>query len=169
MKRALLILVALAFVVPQAANAKTPCRNKIYNDWYPDGKIATTYPIACYRDALKHIHSDALTYSSLADDIRSAMQAALERARGKHVPAAVGKGGKGNVSPAVATLSTKTPAPRSRNSQPSNTSTVAAAPTSGSGGGIPTPILILGGLAILLAALGAAGAGAKRFRRRPGA
>ena len=41
--------------VPATADAKVPCRNKIYNDWYHDGKIASTYPLGCYRDALAHV------------------------------------------------------------------------------------------------------------------
>ena len=67
----------LAALAPASASSAVPCRDKIYNDWYKDGKIATTYSIACYRDALKHVPTDALTYSSLGDDIRSAMQGAL--------------------------------------------------------------------------------------------
>src|SRR5581483_9209188 len=45
----------LAALAPASASSAVPCRDKIYNDWYKDGKIATTYPIACYRDALKHV------------------------------------------------------------------------------------------------------------------
>ena len=80
MKRVVLVILALAAVAPFApstAGAAAPCRDRIYNDWYHDGKIATTYSIACYRDALKNVPTDAREYSSLADDIRSAMQGAL--------------------------------------------------------------------------------------------
>src|SRR5579884_2890405 len=95
MKRLLLlVVVVLAGLAPATGSASTPCRDRIYNDWYPDGKIKTTYPIACYRDALAHIRGDALVYSSLSDDIRSAMQAALARLHGRaKVPMQVGKGG----------------------------------------------------------------------------
>jgi hypothetical protein len=37
--------------------------------------------------------------------------------------------------------------------------------SSSSGGGIPLPILVLGGIAIALVAIGAIGAGVRRFRR----
>src|SRR3978361_1848227 len=78
---------------PSAAAAAVPGRNKIYNDWYHDGKIASTYPIACYRDALKHVKGDLKVYSSLTDDIRSALQAAIARKNGtQNVPGQVGKG-----------------------------------------------------------------------------
>ena len=178
MRRLLLVAMVLAAVVPATAHAATPCRDRIYNDWYPDGKIKTTYPIACYRDALKHIHSDALTYSSLADDIRSAMQAALAREHGhKRVPAEVGKGG----SPTRSSTSVH-PRRRGHSAPPASTdtgssgpqpvsetlpaSTVAAGPTSGAGGGggVPVPLIVLGGFALLLAAAGVAGVLAKRAR-----
>ena len=95
MKRLLLlaVLVVAATAIPAQASAAGPCRNDIYDDWYQDGKIASTYPISCYRDAIKHVHGDAQIYSSLTDDIRAAMQAAISRAHGKsNVPNQVGKG-----------------------------------------------------------------------------
>jgi hypothetical protein len=175
MRRLALVAFAAALFAPATANAAVPCRDRIYNDWYKDGKIASTYPIGCYRDALKHVPADARTYSSLADDIRSAEQGALERLHGrKNVPAQIGKGGTGAVSPATATL------PRNGNGSGNSngngaggtgqvtdtTQTVAAPAASSSGGGIPLPILILGGIALALVAIGAIGAGARRFRRQ---
>lgn len=176
MRRILSVALLVAAFWPSAASAAVPCRNRIYNDWYGDGKIATTYPVACYRDALKHVHNDARIYSSLVDDIKSAMQGALERDRGaKSVPSQVGRGltsvsettstaPRGGVKAKHVTLhpsSSKT----AKNEHSSGVSTVAAGPTS-SGGGIPTPILVLGALALLLAAIGAAGTGLRRYRRR---
>ena len=180
MKRLVLIVLAVAAFAPATANAAVPCRDRIYNDWYADGKIATTYPVSCYRDAIKHVHADAATYSSLLDDIRSAMQAAIRRLNDKTatVPAQVGKGGEGGVEPAVIKLSPSkskhehvppNEQARSERHDPGPATTIASGPTGSGGGGVPTPILILGALALLLAAIGAAGAGAKRFRRRPGA
>lgn len=165
MKRLALIGFLLAAFWPTAANAAVPCRNKIYNDWYADGKIATTYSIACYRDAIKHVSNDAKIYSSLVDDIKSAMRAAVERSHHEKVPAQVGKGkgvdnsgGKG-----------KTPTTTNSNTS-STTTTTAIGPASGStgggNGGVPTPIIILGALAILLALVGGAGTGLRYYRRR---
>src|SRR5438128_11141499 len=93
-KRLLFLLGLLAVLValPAPAEAKTPCRDKVFNDWYRDGKIASTYPLACYRDALHHVPLDAKVYSSLVDDIKAALQAAIQRTRGKSVPAQVGHG-----------------------------------------------------------------------------
>ncbi len=71
MKRLLLLslLAALVVAVPAQARAAAPCRDRIFNDWYADGKIASTYPHACYVDALRHIPADAEEYSSLREDI----------------------------------------------------------------------------------------------------
>jgi hypothetical protein len=176
MKRLVLVVLALAAFAPVSANAAVPCRDRVYNDWYADGKVATTYSMGCYRDALKHIPPDARTYSSLADDIRSAMRGAQARLAGHTgVPAQIGKG----VEPASATVSTtkhgSKPTPRSgkkttmsepRSTQSGgktlSTATVAAGETSGDSGGVPTPLIVLGGLALLLIAVGAVGAVAKR-------
>jgi hypothetical protein len=172
MKRLVLLALAGAFFVPAtSAHGAVPCRDRIYNDWYKDGKIGSTYPIACYRDALKHVPADARTYSSLADDIRAAEQGALARARGtKNVPAQIGKGGKGGVLPVTSTLPDGTTSDHSTNpgqtvTQTPTDTTVAAPAASTGGGGIPLPILVLGAIAIFLVAVGAIGAGVRRFRR----
>jgi hypothetical protein len=182
MKRLAAVVAVLAVAAPGlavgSAHAAVPCRDRIYNDWYKDGKIASTYPLSCYRDALKNVPPDAKQYSSLADDIKSAMQAAVARLNGgKDVPSQVGKGGKGDVSPATATLRSPTKtssdstsmAPRrspvTTDASVPASQTVAASPT-GNGGGIPLPIVVLGAIALLLVAIGSVGAGVRHFRRR---
>lgn len=166
MKRLLLlaVLVVAATAIPAQASAAGPCRNDIYDDWYQDGKIASTYPISCYRDAINHVHGDAQIYSSLTDDIRAAMQAAISRAHGKsNVPNQVGKG-----VPASETSTGSGPSSSSdasdRPDAPVDVSTIASPPVadSGNGSGVPVPLLVLGGLALLLAAAGGIGMLARR-------
>jgi hypothetical protein len=162
MKRLLLlaVLAVAATAIPAQASAAGPCRNDIYDDWYHDGKIASTYPISCYRDAIKDVHGDAQIYSSLTDDIRAAMQAAISRANGKaNVPSQVGEGiSESEVAgPGNANSDTKRP------DSTVGVSTIAAPPVADSnGGGIPVPLLVLGGLALLLAAAGGIGMLARR-------
>lgn len=171
MKRVVLLILALVAVAPATAKATVPCRDRIYNDWYADGKIATTYPIACYRDALKHVRSDALAYSSLGDDIRAAMQGAIALKKGgTNVPAQIGNSGPA-VKPHSEVRSKKqstTPHDPSPGNEPVSstlpTSTVAAGVTSGTGSSLPVPLLVLGGLALLLTAVGGVGVIAKRRR-----
>jgi hypothetical protein len=176
MRRLLLVLLLAATAAPVgSASAGVPCRQKIYTDWRQDGKIATTYPIGCYRDALKHLGSDATIYSSLGPDIRAAMQAAILRKEGKHVKAEVGKGFaplKPAGKPVLVSSQSRHAAasPRSTDHSSSGpTQTTAAAPvasTNGGGGGLPLPILLLGGLALALAAAGAIGAAVRHARSR---
>jgi hypothetical protein len=158
-KRLLLLATLLAVALPGPASAATsPCRNKIFNDWYPDGKIASTYPVACYRDALKHMQPDAAIYSSLGDDVRAAMRAAMRRSQGLSAPLQVGHGSKaigaGNVRAKLVSLNTTKP------HDPASTGVVATA------SGAPLPILVLGGLALALVAAGAVGVGVRHARGR---
>lgn len=163
MKRAgllLVLLVAVAVAVPGTASASgTPCRNKVFNDWYRDGKIASSYPIRCYRDALKHIPADAVIYSSLSDDVRAAMRAAIRRSEGLKVPAEVGHGfkalGAGAVKGALSAVHTSAPP------TPKSSGGIVATAT-----GAPLPILVLGALALALVAAGGIGAGVRYFRSR---
>jgi hypothetical protein len=160
-KRLLLLATLLAVALPGPASAATsPCRNKVFNDWYPDGKIASTYPVACYQDALKHMQPDAVVYSSLGDDIRSAMRAAMRRSQGLPAPLQVGSGpkaiGAGSVKSALVSINASKQTPH----DPASTGVVATA------SGAPLPILVLGGLALALAAAGAIGVGVRHARSR---
>jgi hypothetical protein len=165
-KRLLLLITMLAVALPGTASASTsPCRNKIFNDWYPDGKIASTYPVSCYRDALKHMPPDAAVYSSLGADVRAAMRAAIRRANGLSAPVQVGHGSKaigaGNVEAAL--TSTKKP----QDPTSGVATTASGSPVAATGGsGTPLPILVLGGIAIALVAAGAIGAGVRHARGR---
>jgi len=76
----LLVLLVLAVLAgaatkPAAAAHKPACWQVLLNDWY-DGRIDGTYPIHCYRDALKHLPSDVDTYSSAREDIQRALASA---------------------------------------------------------------------------------------------
>ncbi|HZT90943.1 MAG TPA: hypothetical protein VFA05_02795 [Gaiellaceae bacterium] len=157
------------------ASASAVCRNRILNQWEATGKISTTYPIACYRQALayaKHI-PDLEVYSSLPTDIRAAMADALARRHGKKAAAVV-------VSKNFPTRSNQRLATRRRAKKPGVGVVTTATPTStgplatgtsatgGGGPGLPVPLLVLGGLALLLAAAGAAGLIVKRRRGGPG-
>ena len=188
-----LALVAASLVLPATvltatADAKAPCRDRIYNDWYQNGKIASTYPLACYRDAITHVPNDAKIYSSLQSDIRRALQAAIERSRGKtDVPSQVGQGlpssdsgGVKNANVSMSQRATTTTSrvtttaaehvpPASARKGDVSGPDVSAAPvasTSSAGGGLPLPIIVLGAIALLLAGVGAVGTVARRVRRR---
>jgi hypothetical protein len=167
MRRVLLLALLVVFAVPATAHAAVPCRNKIFNDWYADGKIAPTYSHACYTDALKHIPPDAAVYSSLSDDIKSAMRASVRHVEGKAVPKQVGRGFRA-LNTGVKGTSVSVTKPGTHD--PSTGEQTAASSSVGdTASGTPLPILVLGGLALALAAAGAIGSGVKyaRNRRRP--
>ena len=120
------------------------------------------------------MHGDAQIYSSLTDDIRAAMQAAISRAHGKtNVPSQVGKGVPASESSSSSSSGggpTSSSDASKRPTSPVDVSTIAApVADSGNGSGVPVPLLVLGGLALLLAAAGGIGMLARRRSNRPSA
>ena len=167
-------------VRPAPAQAATPCWKLLLNDWY-DGRIDQTYPVHCYREALKHLPSDVQTYSSAHDDILRALQSAIAKQHTEHktvgnntpIPPESGgsNGGSGGGTP------TDT-GPAGSDAGSGTTTTTANEPGRDSAGGlagqvssdnpssVPTPLLVLGGVALILVAAGAAGLIAKRVQSR---
>jgi hypothetical protein len=179
MKRLLLLAATVAgLAFPVTAGAAVPCRDRIYNDWYHDGRVASSYPTSCYRDALKHIPIDAKVYTSLSTDIRSAMLASLRLKQGKPAPKEVGRGltaiGHGTVGGQLASSGHPAAKPPTQPlgslpggpapSLPGGATT--SAPVGDMSSSTPLPILVLGGLALVLAAAGAIGTGVRFARRR---
>lgn len=156
-KRILLLVLTAAAVWVPVGNAAVPCRDRIYNEWYASGKISTTYPASCYRDALKHIPADAQVYSNLGSDIKLALQAAVDRstsANPARIPASVGSG---HISPIAS---------ETRGAVTTKNEQALAASATGSSSGLPTPVVILGAVALMLAAAGLVGTGVRYVRKR---
>src|SRR5690242_17930022 len=146
MKRTLLLFVLAAAsltALPATADASSPCRNRIYNDWYKDGQIASTYPLGCYRDALTHVRQGDAVYTSLEDDIRAALQAAIARQHGKKVAAQVGHK---FTSQSVLVDRRAKNGKSTASADPGKGDThdaVAVSDTSGSSSGVPLPLIVL--------------------------
>jgi hypothetical protein len=165
---ALVFALAAAAAFAPGADAKVPCRNRIYNDWDKDGKIASTYSLACYRDALRHIPSGDSVYTSLEDDIRAALQAAVARQHGQKVAAQVGHGFTESTDPSDP--SRRPMMDERTHPLASSSTTVSALPVASAGsggGGIPVPLLVLGGVALVLVVSGGIGL-VVRANRGPG-
>jgi cobalamin biosynthesis Mg chelatase CobN len=188
-----LLLVASA----RPAAAATPCWKALLNDWY-DGRIDNVYPVHCYKDTLNHLPPDVSVYSSARDDILRALQSAKDQLKKKKetvtpntpVPAQT------TTTPPTTATTTTTAAPTSSGSGGNGGSSAPKAPDAGGGAtttgspgrhtdkglsgvaqqlnpsspsSVPVPLIVLGGLAILLVAAGAAGLIAKRMHgRTPG-
>ena len=167
---ACLLSVALLGTAPRPAAAAAPCWKTLLNDWY-DGRIDQTYPSHCYTEAISHLPSDVQTYSSAREDILRALQSAKAQARksGKKVgpntllgPAAGGgstTSGGGKSSGSLGNGATDA-------NRKKGLAKVADKLNPGSASSLPVPLLVLGGLAILLVAAGGAGLAVKRIQAR---
>jgi hypothetical protein len=158
-----------ALARPVAADAATPCWKALLTDWY-DGRIDDTYPLHCYEDALHHLPPDVRTYSSARDDIMRALQSAqtrLARSGTKvgpntEIPPAK-TGAKTSSSPTTTTAPTTSLPGRKRQG---GLTGVADRLNPSSPSSVPLPLLVLGALALVLVAAGAAGLLVKRFQGR---
>jgi hypothetical protein len=144
---AVLGLAALSVGAPVAA-AKTACWRQILNEWVDNRQISPTYPLHCYREAIQHVPEDLRVYTDVEQDILAARQQAARDVR---------------------TLQSRNqPSQDERRQDPD-----AGLFTQGfdklgpnNADSMPLPLLILGGLALLLVAAGAAGLVSRRFRTR---
>jgi cobalamin biosynthesis Mg chelatase CobN len=156
-----------AGVHARPAEAATPCWKLLLNDWY-DGRIDQTYPVHCYREALKHLPSDVQTYSSAHDDILRALQSAIAKEKKQHKEVSSNT----PVPPGSAGVSSGTDKGGSNGGSGANEpgrdsgAGLASQVSSDSPSSVPTPLIILGVLALLLVAGGAAGLIAKRIQAR---
>lgn len=66
----------MALAASGTAGAAPSCGSRLIADWR-DGRIDNTYPVACYRQALKELPEDVRVYSSAQADITRALQARL--------------------------------------------------------------------------------------------
>jgi hypothetical protein len=161
---ALLCAVAQPAHAAGSRSAATPCWKVLLNDWY-DGRIDGSYPLHCYNQALKHLPADVSTYSSAHDDILRALQSATAKQR--------------KLGHKVGPNTLLKPAARPKKKHGGGTTTTGTTPTGrkpdpglagkinpGSPSSLPVPLLVLGGLALLLVAAGGAGLVAKRIQAR---
>ena len=66
----------MALAATGTAGAAPPCGSRLVDDWR-DGRIDNTYPVACYRQALRQLPEDVRVYSSAQADITRALQTRL--------------------------------------------------------------------------------------------
>jgi hypothetical protein len=175
----LLVLAVAAFAATAgAAAAKTPCGEKVIDDWYGSktGQLSHTYPLHCYRDALKLIstHTDLQIYSNARQDILFALQQAI----------AIHKGGGGLGPPDLLTADAlpsflggpdarygghAPPGNRPLTIRPrtvDNPGPLSTVLHSSSASSVPLPAIVLGAIAVLLLALGSAAYLARRRQLR---
>ena len=155
------VLVLTAFVggtaQPADAAAKS-CADQIVADWYGDGRVDKIYPLHCYQDAIRSLPVDVLDYSNAKEDILRALAFARQ---GKPDPGPAGgprpAGDGGPDDPS-------NPNPNDPN-DPNDPNAAGDVGTSGPSS-VPIPLLVLGGLALLLLAAGGAGYLSRRAQAR---
>ena len=149
---------------PAQARALTTCSKALIHDWLVDGRVDKTYPVHCYREALRRIPEDQLIYGTLRDDLTRALQSVIRDHNG-HVQAS-------------------TPVPPFGGGGGSNSGGGDGPNGTGATGGggvihwlarklgpntadsIPIPLLILGGLALALMAAAGISLLARRMQAR---
>jgi hypothetical protein len=171
----LLLVTGAALLLSAPALAKKPvsCGQQVINDW-EDGQIDKSYPVHCYHDALALVSAEQQAYSSLPADIERALQAA---SNGVVPGGQIGSPFGAKYQQAIIHQRTI-----NRLAQPFNHRDDIALPAAdtsplstvfcvlagcgSSASGLPYPLLILGGLAFLLLAAGAAGMVVRRLQDR---
>ena len=163
---------------PPRAAARPPCWKKLLNDWY-DGSIDKIYPLPCYRQAINHLPTDVAVYSSAKDDILRALARESAEEAGRRRRRRRPRRRRDRAAPTTtedddeeaATTPTTTTAPTTTEQEvvPTTATTTSPAarrrrrregdrrPNPGDADSFPLPLLILGGLAILLLAAGVVG------------
>jgi hypothetical protein len=155
------------------AAAATPCWKLVLNDWLPDGRIDNIYPSHCYSEAQKHLGEDAKIYSSLPADLRRGLLLSLAQGKEKAKEQEAGQ---------TSTDQSGGGAPPGGGGGSGGNSGGGNSGGSGSNSGfvrdairsvgpsdattIPTPLLVLGGLAILLLLAALASWLARRYQAR---
>src|SRR4051794_9633820 len=160
------VTAALSFGAAPAASAQ-PCWRALFIDW-ADGRIDKTYPVHCYREAIKHLQEDTLTYGDAADQINRALMAAMVKMRKDD------DGGSGGTAAPVGPDTPVPPGPGANDGEGTGANkhdesfwdqvSHAIRPTNADA--IPLPLLILAGLAMLLLAAAAASVIAKRVQAK---
>ncbi|MEZ5101969.1 MAG: hypothetical protein R3C15_19645 [Thermoleophilia bacterium] len=56
---------------------KDTCWTRVVNDWTKDRKVAATYRIRCYTEAIKNGPADLLTFSTFEEDVLKARKRAM--------------------------------------------------------------------------------------------
>ena len=149
LKPLILVLAVAAFaglarVDKAEARLESKCSQALIHDWYVDGRVDRSYPVHCYREALRDIPEDQIVYGTLRDDLTRALQAVI-------------RDNNGDVGP-------NTPVPPAVPGDDSGDSggdhegfftRLARALGPDTADSIPIPLLVLSGLALLLIAAAA--------------
>jgi hypothetical protein len=152
-------LAALSFA--PVASAKT-CAEMVIDDWYGNGRVDQIFPKHCYLEAIRSLPVDVKDYSNAEEDIRRALAFA---GQGEPDPGPSG-GPAPTGTPSESPSATTPTTPPDETAEPGE-ETIAGPGVDTSGpSSLPIPLLVLGGLALLLLAAGGAGYLSRRAQAR---
>jgi hypothetical protein len=145
------------------AKAKT-CAEQIVADWYGDGRVDKIFPLHCYQEAIRSLPVDVLDYSNAKEDILRALAFARQD-KPDPGPSGTSTDTTGTGEDGGPTATGPDGGPGGPGSGGEETSASDDVDTSGPSS-LPIPLLILGGLALLLHAAGGAGYLSRRAQAR---
>jgi hypothetical protein len=151
-----------------AGAKKTPCWKTLINDWY-DGRIDGVYAIHCYREALKHLPADVDTYSSARDDIKQALQRRIQSTKSGGGTTTTGGGQSGGGTGGSGSGGSGSSSGGGQGGGGSASGPIPDIINAGKpahADSLPIPLLVLGGVALVLMLAGAAGFIVRRKRLR---
>jgi hypothetical protein len=174
------MVTALAAVALSAPVQAAPCWEAVVEDWFDNSRVDRTYPIHCYREALRNLPEDMRAYSSAPEDITRAMRQAIARQNQSGTTTTAGNGdggqtqggGGGNTGggnprpqdPVGTTEPTLTAPPPGDSSEPGLFPEAIDEIGPESASSFPLPLAVLLGVALLLMAAGGMGLIARRMR-----
>jgi hypothetical protein len=144
---------ALSFAGSASASPATKCGQQVLADWYDNGRIDKLYPLNCYEEAIDEIPSEIGPYVDAEDVITRALQSALNG----NLPNGGGCDPSADGSPDDCT--TQGGGTNPGNENPSGGQAQDDVPTvdTSSPSSVPIPLLVLGGMSLLLLAAGSLG------------
>jgi len=141
-----LVLGVLALGAASPAGAATPCGKKVLGDWFDNGRIDRLYPLNCYEEAIDAIPPDIRDYADAQDVITRALQAALHN---KLAP--------GGADPSAGNDTNPGDGGTDGGDGGGNSAQEAPGVDTSSPSSVPIPLLVLGGMSIVLLAAGGIG------------
>jgi hypothetical protein len=153
------VLAATAGSVGVGTAEASVCSRALIHDWYVDGRVDQTYAVHCYREALNNIPEDQIVYGSLRDDLTRALLAVTQDNGGDVGPDTM-------VPPAPGSDPSDGDGSGSSGHDESFFGKVARALGPDTADSIPVPLLVLGGLALLLIAAAGVSFAARRMQAR---
>ena len=70
---AAIVIGSAVLVAPASSESLASCAQRVIRDWYSGGRVDGTYPLRCYRAAIRALPSDVLHYSNADRDIARAL------------------------------------------------------------------------------------------------